>query len=87
MLRLTVALPEARSSGAEHAAEGNVDHGFSLMDDKITDWTRPIKRIPEKSPPKQVPPGSDRLALPLSDAASKSDNKELGPSSSTPPRE
>jgi hypothetical protein len=42
MLRLILALPEAWKTGTEHAAEGNLDHGSSLLDDMVTDLTRPI---------------------------------------------
>jgi hypothetical protein len=48
MLRLILALTNARKTGTEHAAEGNLGHGSSRWDYMVTDLSRPIKRIPEK---------------------------------------
>jgi hypothetical protein len=43
-----LAVPDVRDTGTQHAADCNLDHGRSFLDDMVTDLTRPIKRIPEK---------------------------------------
>jgi hypothetical protein len=76
MVRLILALPEGRNPGNEHAAERNLDHRSSRLDDMVTDQTRPIKRIPGKfhcvttrprklSAPASVERSLFLLALPL----------------------
>jgi hypothetical protein len=48
MVRVILALPEAQDPGNQHAAEGRLDHGSSMLDDRVTDQKRPVKTNPRK---------------------------------------